>query len=80
MRVEVIEAMPSFERLERDWNAVYDADPDARLAIAVSVDTDIRRWLRRRVGSTGALHPSAVPERLSQDRRLACRSTDACRR
>lgn len=38
MRVEVIETMPSFERLERDWNAVYDADPDAQLFLSF-------RWL-----------------------------------
>lgn len=38
MRVEVIETMPSFERLEQDWNAVYDADPDAQLFLSY-------RWL-----------------------------------
>nr|WP_249127773.1 GNAT family N-acetyltransferase [Bradyrhizobium lablabi] len=30
--------MPSFERLEQDWNAVYDADPDAQLFMS-------HRWL-----------------------------------
>lgn len=38
MRVEVIETMPSFERLEQNWNAVYDADPDAQLFLS-------HRWL-----------------------------------
>ena len=38
MRVEVIETMPSLERLEQDWNAVYDADPDAQLFLS-------HRWL-----------------------------------
>ena len=36
MRVEVIETMPSFERLEQDWNAVYDVDPDAQLFLSHS--------------------------------------------
>jgi CelD/BcsL family acetyltransferase involved in cellulose biosynthesis len=31
VRVEVIETLPSFNRLEENWNAVYDADPDAQL-------------------------------------------------
>lgn len=34
MRVEIIETMASFERLERDWNAVYEADPDAQLFLS----------------------------------------------
>ena len=43
MRVEVIETMPSFERLEQDWNAVYDADPDAQLFLS-------HRWLTNWLG------------------------------
>ncbi len=31
MRVEVIETLSAFNRLEQDWNGVYDADPDAQL-------------------------------------------------
>ena len=38
MRIEVIETMSSFERLEQDWHAVYDADPDAQLFLSF-------RWL-----------------------------------
>lgn len=34
MRIEVIESMSSFERLEQDWNAVYDSDPDAQLFLS----------------------------------------------
>jgi len=38
VRVEVIETILSFERLEQDWNAVYDADPDAQFFLS-------HRWL-----------------------------------
>lgn len=31
MRIDVIDTLPDFVRLEDNWNAVYDADPDAQL-------------------------------------------------
>lgn len=31
MRIDVIDTLPDFARLEENWNAVYDADPDAQL-------------------------------------------------
>jgi CelD/BcsL family acetyltransferase involved in cellulose biosynthesis len=31
MRIDVIDTSPAFARLEDNWNAVYDADPDAQL-------------------------------------------------
>jgi len=31
MRIDVIDTLPAFARLEDNWNAVYDADPDAQL-------------------------------------------------
>lgn len=34
MRVEVIETLPAFNRLEANWNAVYDADPDAQFFLS----------------------------------------------
>lgn len=34
MRVEVIETWPAFNRLEQNWNAVYEADPDAQLFLS----------------------------------------------
>ncbi|MFB9267241.1 GNAT family N-acetyltransferase [Bradyrhizobium erythrophlei] len=39
MRIEVIETLPSFERMEANWNAVYDADPEAQFFLSW-------RWLR----------------------------------
>ena len=45
MQVEVIETMPSFERLEQDWNAVYDADPDAQLFLSFKWLTDWLQWI-----------------------------------
>ena len=43
MRVEVIETMSSLERLEQDWNAVYDSDPDAQLFLSFAW---LAGWLR----------------------------------
>lgn len=34
MRIDVINTLPDFARLEENWNAVYDADPDAQLFIS----------------------------------------------
>lgn len=34
MQVDIIETMPEFARLEDNWNAVYDADPDAQLFLS----------------------------------------------
>ena len=31
MHIDVINTLPDFARLEENWNAVYDADPDAQL-------------------------------------------------
>lgn len=31
MRIDVIDRLPDIARLEENWNAVYDADPDAQL-------------------------------------------------
>lgn len=31
MRIEVIETLADFSKLEDNWNAIYDADPDAQL-------------------------------------------------
>src|SRR5215468_1644249 len=39
--------MPSFERLEQDWNAVYDADPDAQFFISYNW---LAGWLQRIAG------------------------------
>ena len=38
MHIEVIETLASFNRLEENWNAVYDQDPDAQLFLSF-------RWL-----------------------------------
>jgi CelD/BcsL family acetyltransferase involved in cellulose biosynthesis len=34
VRVEVIETLPAFNRLEENWNAVYDTDPDAQFFLS----------------------------------------------
>ena len=34
MRIDVIDTMPALVRLEQNWNAVYDGDPDARLFLS----------------------------------------------
>lgn len=43
MHIEVIETLASFNRLEENWNAVYDQDPDAQLFLSF-------RWLSVRLG------------------------------
>jgi CelD/BcsL family acetyltransferase involved in cellulose biosynthesis len=45
VRVEVIETMPSLQRLEQDWNAIYDADPDAQLFLSFTWLTAWLGWL-----------------------------------
>jgi len=45
VRVEVIETMPSFEGLEQDWNAVYDADPDAQLFLSFQWLAGWLKWV-----------------------------------
>jgi CelD/BcsL family acetyltransferase involved in cellulose biosynthesis len=44
MRVEVIETLSAFNRLEQDWNALYDADPDAQLFMSWQW---LSGWLRQ---------------------------------
>src|SRR6266403_5586111 len=34
VHIEVIETLASFNRLEENWNAVYDQDPDAQLFLS----------------------------------------------
>lgn len=34
VHIEVIETLPAFTKLEENWNAVYDADPDARVFLS----------------------------------------------
>lgn len=34
MRIDVIETLPEFKRLEDNWNAVYDADSDSQLFLS----------------------------------------------
>jgi len=43
VHIEVIETLASFNRLEENWNAVYDQDPDAQLFLSF-------RWLSVRLG------------------------------
>ena len=43
MHIEVIETLASFNRLEENWNVVYDQDPDAQLFLSF-------RWLSVRLG------------------------------
>ena len=47
MHIDIIETPAAFERLENNWNAVYDADPDAQLFLSW---TWLRGWLRQIAG------------------------------
>lgn len=44
MRINVIDTLPDFARLEENWNAVYDADPDAQLFMSWKW---LSGWLRQ---------------------------------
>jgi tetratricopeptide (TPR) repeat protein len=47
VHIDVIETPAPFERLENNWNAVYDADPDAQLFLSW---TWLNGWLRQVAG------------------------------
>jgi tetratricopeptide (TPR) repeat protein len=47
VHIDVIETVPEFMRLEDDWNAVYDADPDARVFLSW---TWLSGWLSQQRG------------------------------
>ena len=78
MHIDVIETLEGFDRLEANWNGVYDADPDAHLFLSW---TWLSGWLRQISGPWLVLavreHGEGSPYVAFMPLRLQVKQTDA---